>query len=543
MKKGTMIMASLMLLFALQLNAQSERVLLFECFTNTGCGPCAGQNPALDALISNNGDRVAAIKYHVNWPSPSDPMYLHNTLDNGSRISYYGVNSVPHTVVDGNRYGNMPSGLNQSMVNNWLAIPSPIDMRLEYSVDAAANTITVHVMGMASEALNGPLRLYVGVVEREIHYASAPGSNGERDFYSVMKKLLPNAGGTFLGNSMEAGDYFAYAFTWELANIYDMNQLDAIAWVQCGGTKEVYQACRSSENFEPYFNNDAAVSNLSHVKFMNCTGSTHAMVELTNYGSNALTTAELGILVNGTLVSTVTWNGNLSTYEATVVDLGELSVPVEEENTLEVSVLSVNGTDDQSSSNNVVSTTFLAAREIVAKTLKLVVKTDDNPDEITWRLIHNETGEIVQEGGPYDQTNHKYEEILEVAGDGCYSIAVYDAGGDGITGTGYYSLKTGNQTIFTSGDFTDSDSNDFVYEVFASAEEQNGLNTRVYPNPTKGVVHLLTDGAQEVKVYNMAGQRVFEGLCEETLQLDLKPFGSGVYAIKAGDQVWRVIVE
>lgn len=536
-------MASLMLLFALKLNAQSERVLLFECFTNTGCGPCAGQNPALDVLIGNNGDRVAAIKYHVNWPSPSDPMYLHNTLDNGSRISYYSVNSVPHTVVDGNRFADMPSKLTQSMVDNWLAIPSPIDMRLEYLVDAASNTITVHVMGMATEAVNSPLRLYVGVVEREIHYASAPGSNGERDFYNVMKKLLPNAGGTFIGNSMEAGDYFAYSFTWELANIYDMSQLDAIAWVQCGGTKEVCQACRSSENFEPYFNVDAAVSNLSHVKFMNCNGSTHPMVELTNYGGNTLTTAELEILVNGTLVSTVTWNGNLSTYETTVVDLGELSVPVEEENTLEVSVASVNGTVDPSTLNNAVSTTFLAAREIVAKTLKLVIKTDDNPGEITWRVTNNETGNVVQEGGPYDQASHKYEEILDIAGDGCYTLTVFDAGGDGITGTGSYSLKTGNQTVFAGADFTDSDTNDFIYEVFASAEEQNDLNTRVYPNPTKGVIQMLTVGAKEVTVYNMAGQRVFEGLCEETLQLDLKQFGSGVYAIKAGDQVWRIIVE
>lgn len=543
MKKATMIMASLMLLFALKLNAQSERVLLFECFTNTGCGPCAGQNPALDALISNNGDRVAAIKYHVNWPSSSDPMYLHNTLDNGSRVSYYGVNSVPHTVVDGNRFGNMPSGLTQSMVDNWLAIPSPIDMRLEYEVDAAANTITVHVMGMASEAVEGPIRLYVGVIEREVHYASAPGSNGERDFYSVMKKLLPNAGGTLIGSGMEAGDYFAYSFTWELANIYDMSQLDAIAWVQRGGTKEVYQACRSTENFEPYLDNDAAVSNLGHLKFMNCSGSTHPTVELTNYGGNPLTTAELGILVNGESIGTVTWNGNLSIYETEVVDLGELNVPVEEENVFEVSVLSVNGTDDQSALNNVVSTTFLAAREIIAKTLKVIIKTDDNPGETTWRVTNNETGDVVQEGGPYDQANHKYEEILEIAGDGCYGLTVYDAGGDGITGSGYYSLKTSNQTVFTGGEFSDSDSNDFIYEVFASAEEQPDLKIGVFPNPTSGVIQVLTEGIQKVTVYNVAGQCVFEGLCEETLQLDLKPFGSGVYAIKAGGQVWRAVVK
>ena len=186
MKKTVLLAASLLMLFSLKVSAQNERVLLFECFTNTSCGPCASQNPALDALINANADRVAAIKYHMNWPGANDPMYLHNTVDNNARKGVYNVSSVPHTVVDGIRYANVPSGLSQNAVNNWLNIESPFEMRLSYEVDEAANTITVHVMGRASQAVPGTIKLYVGVIEREIHYTSAPGSNGERDFYSVM---------------------------------------------------------------------------------------------------------------------------------------------------------------------------------------------------------------------------------------------------------------------------------------------------------------------------------------------------------------------
>ena len=122
MKRFTLILASLLVLICLKVNAQNERVLLFECFTNTSCGPCAQQNPALDALINNNGDRIAAIKYHMNWPGANDPMYLHNTADNDARRGVYSVNAVPHTVVDGIRFSNQPGYLNQSSVNNWLAI-------------------------------------------------------------------------------------------------------------------------------------------------------------------------------------------------------------------------------------------------------------------------------------------------------------------------------------------------------------------------------------------------------------------------------------
>ena len=103
MKRLSFVLASLLMLVTLRLSAQNERVLLFECFTNTSCGPCAQQNPALDALINANGDRIAAIKYHMNWPGANDPMYLDNTVDNNARKGVYNVNSVPHTVVDGIR--------------------------------------------------------------------------------------------------------------------------------------------------------------------------------------------------------------------------------------------------------------------------------------------------------------------------------------------------------------------------------------------------------------------------------------------------------
>ena len=85
-------------------------------------------------------------------------------------------------------------------------------------------------------------------------------------------------------------------------------------------------------------------------------------------------------------------------------------------------------------------------------------------------------------------------------------------------------------------------SNEFSYEVYAGAEEHNTAVSSLYPNPTDGMVTLTTDGSKVIAVYNMAGQCVYRGVCEGELQLDLKPFGSGVYAIKAGDRVCRVVV-
>ena len=543
MKKFTVILASLLMLVSLKLNAQNERVLLFECFTNTSCGPCAQQNPALDALINANSDRVAAIKYHMNWPGANDPMYLHNPTDNNARKGVYNVNSVPHTVVDGIRFASLPQSLNQNMVNNWLNIESPFEMRLSYEVDTTANLITVHVMGRASQAVAGNVKLYVGVIEREIHYPSAPGSNGERDFYSVMKKLLPSASGTTIGD-VEEGSYFAYTFSWELANVYDNEQLDAIAWLQNVNTKEVYQACKSSENVVPFYANEASVSNISNVKSTNCSGEAEPKVVLTNNGSNALTSAELDVLVNGESLKTVDWSGNLSLFQSATIDLGQINFAVENENLLEVIIKSINGDADEASMNDITSFDIKGAPENVAKVLKLSIRTDNNPQETTWKITNLWTGEIVLEGGPYEQANTMYTETLEITGDGCFDFTIYDAGGDGLSdGQGLYGLKAGGATLFSGSVFGSSESNEFSYEVTAGVEEGYGFNSSIYPNPTEGIVNIVSQGKQTVTIYNMAGQRVFEGLCDGALQIDMKRFGTGIYAIKVGNETQRIVVK
>lgn len=542
MKKTTLIVASLLMLFSLKANAQNERMLLLESFTNTGCGPCAAYNPAMDALIAANPDKVAAIKYHVNWPSAADPMYLHNTAENGARTSYYGVNSVPHVVIDGNRYSSNPAQLNQNILNQLQTLESPMEMRLSYEVDEAENTITVHVMGRTSTAVEGNFKLYVGVIEREIHFNSAPGPNGERDFYSVMKKLLPGSGGQALGSLNSIDSYFAYTYTWELANIYDMSQLDAIAWVQNSVSKEVVQACKSSENMEPFYANEAMLSDISNMKGTNCSGEAKPEVLLTNNGSNALTSVEMEVLVNEKPVKTVEWTGNLPTFGKTTVDLGEISFDLEDENTLEVAIVNINGGLDEVPTNDIADYDFKAARQNVAKEMKLSIRTDANPQETTWKVTNLLTGEVVLEGGPYEQANTMHTEILNITSDGCYDFTIYDAGGNGLVG-GVYGLKAGGTTLFSGGTFGFSESNEFSYEVTADVDENFGTGTSIYPNPTTGLMNIVGEGVQNVTIYNMAGQRVFEGQCDGWLQIDMKRFGAGVYAVQVGEETQRIVVK
>ena len=542
MNRFTMFLASLLMLVSLKTNAQNERMLLLESFTNTGCAPCAMYNPGMDAIIASNPDKVVAIKYHVSWPSGADPMYLHNTADNGSRVSYYNINSVPHVVVDGNRFSGNSGNITQSIIDQLSVIESPMQLRLSWELNDAQNAITVHVTGRVSTDIVGSSKLYVGVIEKEIHFTSAPGPNGEKDFYDVMKKLLPSSAGQSLG-SLEADGYFAYTFTWELANIYNMDQLDAIAWVQNSNTKEVYQACKSSSSPDPFFANEAAVSDITDVKKMNCSGIAEPQVLLTNYGSNALTSAELEVLVNGEALKTVNWTGNMATFGSETVELGEVVFPVEEENTLEVRIKSVNNGQDEAPDDDIAVFTIKEAYQAVGKVIKVNIRTDSNPQETTWKVTKLSTGEVIQEGGPYAEPNTMYIDTIVIAEDGCYDFTIYDAGGDGLTGSAVYGLRAGNSTMFSGSRFGYSESTEFSYEVTADVEENLNHSTNIYPNPTEGLLNIYSQEKQAVTIYNLVGQRVFEGQCEGRLQVDMKAYGSGIFVIQIGNETQRIVVK
>ena len=53
----------------------------------------------------------------------------------------------------------------------------------------------------------------------------------------------------------------------------------------------------------------------------------------------------------------------------------------------------------------------------------------------------------------------------------------------------------------------------------------------------------MSKGQQTVTIYNLVGQRVFEGVCNGTMQIDMKRYGTGIYAILVGNETQRVVVK
>ena len=530
------------------INAQNQRTVVLECFTSTTCGPCAQANPALDNLINNNADKLIAIKYHVNWPAAGDPMNLHNPGDVSSKVSFYSINAVPYSVGDGTWVGNSGS-VSQAMINQWAAVDSPIDMRMTYYFNAAQDTMFVVVMGRASSAINSnSLKLNISVIEKTMEYASAPGSNGERIFHNVMKKLLPSAAGTSIA-AMEAGDYFAYKYSWALANVMNVSELTAVAWLQDGTTKQMIQGCKSSDDVQPFFAKQAKISKLDHTKKTICSSSVNPDIYVTNFGSETINSLAVNVSVNGTSIADLTWQGNIDFGKTAKINFGELNfadVETLENNEMIFEITQINGAADEYAPGTY-RYAFEEAPVVVNKTLKLSIRTDDEPQNITWDIVKTSNGEVVVSGGPYEEPHKVYSENIELVDDDCYMFTIYDAGGNGMAGgNGLYGIKVGSQTIISGNDFTDKESNEFYFTKNDGVAENIGNDAHIYPNPSNGFITVDVEGMNVLTVYNTTGQMVYNQSINDKTTVDLSKLEKGTYLMvlttKEGKNTKQVIV-
>lgn len=219
------------------------RSMLLETFTNYSCPPCASNNPIVHQFTNDYGTAlVIGIQDHVNWPGPSDPFYLLTSTEVGGRRTYYNVNGVPSNFSDGASTGTASLGALQAAANERLLADSPFALTVTHVVNGANIdvTVTIDAVGVVP---SGNLKVQVALSETAIHYATAPGTNGETDFYNTMRRMMPDQNGTTLtitqGQQQVLHLSTPVVAAWTLANIR------SIAWIQNDDTHEVLQAATS----------------------------------------------------------------------------------------------------------------------------------------------------------------------------------------------------------------------------------------------------------------------------------------------------------
>lgn len=546
--KNKKIMRKAILLFTIILltgnflSGQTARRVLIEEATNASCGPCGQQNPAFDALLNQNSEHIAVVKYHASWPG-YDPMYNHNTADNSARISYYSINSVPRGVMDGT-YNNMPSTFSQALINQYVSVPSPFEMEMFHYLSDDQDSVYVFLRIKAAQDIDDEgLKVHVAVVEKHIHFNTAPGNNGETDFYDVLKKLLPTRYGTTVPSAWQSGDYVILSSSWELANVYNIAELGVVGFVQDTDTKQVRQSANSEETpFEALFNNDASTLSVGNITETNCMGFITPEIEFANYGANVLTSVNIVCSINGETSQVFPWTGNLGYLKTTKVQLPQIDFNLLSENQMVFYLENPNGLPDEYTKNDSLTIEFDDAIETPYE-VNLMIKFDDNPEEITWEIT-NEAGAVIFAGGPYTQAGATVIEELVFETQGCYLFKIFDAGGDGLLSPGFFALYYGSGTqVIVGSQFGAMHQGQFHVDSYTGYQDAQFTNSvKIFPNPVVDQATLVFDafvaGKVNVEIVNTSGQVVktihnIELLSEKhTAILSLGDLKKGFYLLK-----------
>lgn len=356
MKKIYLIAATLAVTVAA--SAQSQRLVLVEEFTQASCGPCASQNPAFNALVALNPTKMITIKYQTSWPGV-DPMNAQNPTDVATRVSYYTVQGVPNAIMDGNVVNGAPAGITQTNINSEYAVPSPFTVALTHSFNTANDSIFITAVITASQAFTstGALKGHIVMVEQEIAFATAPGSNGETDFYSVCRKMYPSAAGTTLPSTWANGASQTINIAAAVPSyIYDMNEVGVVCFVQQDGNKNVLQSAYSSPLLLAI---DASATALSGVPALTCASTISPVVTLTNTGMTTLTSCNIEYQIDANTPATYNWTGTLASTATTTINLPAITVS-SGSHTLTVTSLLPNNVVDVNTNNDSQVATFAA---------------------------------------------------------------------------------------------------------------------------------------------------------------------------------------
>jgi len=415
---------------------QDKRLVLLEEFTNTGCSPCAKFAPYLDAALRERIADVVAVKYHFNFPSANDPYYLNEPADIQARASYYGVTGVPTVIYNGEEKTNNANAIN-TYIDEAMTAERVINLDVKASLTDHKLSVSTTVKPLTTVS-SSDLRVFVAVVEEWKVFDKA-FSNGEKEFYYVMQKLLPDGNGYALGSKLTTDKPIRFDTQWGVIHFYDESQLGLVVFVQDMDTKKVLETV-----YVPYpTGSDDAAKVLDVMDTPNyiCTPNFTSNVAIRCTGKNGLRSAIINVGINGSVQQTL-WSGNLGYLDCDTVatpDFTNFSFDADTTvNDVEVWLSDINGTAEQSPKWKVKMHNSAQAKNAV----RLSVMTDRKPEETTWKLF-NSAGDVVDEGGPYEEARKKYQHTFSLSRDDCYTLEFYDSGGDGINtagGVGFYKL-------------------------------------------------------------------------------------------------------
>jgi hypothetical protein len=352
--------------------SQTPRLSLYEEFTGENCPPCASANPPLNLLLASptNTPKIVAIKWQVPIPSaPSNTWSLYQTnkveidwrwktLASGGYGYTPAINSAPSSKIDGQEasvFGassGHPANLNNNVISSAAAIPAAfsINMTRAWNQAYSAVNLTVNIQATQSFSATGNLIFRLDMIERNVHFVTEPGTNGEKDFEDVAVKSFPTLqnGTPMTVGTWSVGQTQTFTINCPLPSyIRDKSEIAFVGFIQDDGNQKVAQA--GLANSEGLSNDAKAVS--AFVPNLSCTNTIAPDVTIKNNGNNGITNFTITPYIDGIIKPIFSWSGNLAVGASTTMAIGSISVSGGS-HTFSYNISAVSGTDNNLVNNS-----------------------------------------------------------------------------------------------------------------------------------------------------------------------------------------------
>ncbi|HEX5316554.1 MAG TPA: hypothetical protein VFX22_07885, partial [Candidatus Kapabacteria bacterium] len=247
MKRILLFLAALILATAANVSYAQGNHVLVEEFNSSNCPPCAETDPQIELFEQQSADKICVLKWHQNYPVPGEDPFYNNTM--AERASYYGVTGIPSIFMQGgenlfSQYLWNAGPLNDSASAYLAAMQNYYQMNVTHSIIGDSVIVLVTVTTGATQPSVTDLNLGVVVAERFIPYH---GANGREFHTDVVRTPIPALSSTTTGAinnpfSQAANTTKTYRYAARIGATWNVQMLDAVAFIQSAGLKTVYQS-------------------------------------------------------------------------------------------------------------------------------------------------------------------------------------------------------------------------------------------------------------------------------------------------------------
>ncbi|OJJ19197.1 hypothetical protein BKI52_20510 [marine bacterium AO1-C] len=215
-----------------------NRLVLLEYFINQGVTNAAAEDLKGHNFANTKAEAIN-IHYHTGFPGVDEVNTL-NDQDPSGRSFHYGIREVPRAVIDGQAKDSLLGNWAEDIFSKRILITSPFSIEIEQPTANNGN-LSIAATITALQAINRSVVIHIAVIDSTVNI-------GGQTYYNAVRKMLPDAAGTFREQGWMPGESQSLSLNWNYGSL-DPSRFRVVVFVADYANKEIYQAAINNPTF------------------------------------------------------------------------------------------------------------------------------------------------------------------------------------------------------------------------------------------------------------------------------------------------------